>query len=86
VIGTDSLSSNKKLSMLEEMKIIQDHFPSVKPEELIRWATVNGAEALGEGSTYGTIEPGKRPGVVVIQDLDLENLKLLEGTTVKRLI
>jgi cytosine/adenosine deaminase-related metal-dependent hydrolase len=86
VIGTDSLSSNKKLSMLEEMKIIQEHFPSVKPEELIRWATVNGAEALGEGGTYGTIEPGKRPGVVVIQDLDLENLKLLEGTTVKRLI
>ena len=86
VIGTDSLSSNKKLSMLAEMKIIQEHFPSVKLEELIRWATVNGVEALGEGDTYGTIEPGKRPGLVVIEDLDLVNLRLLEGTTVKRLI
>jgi len=72
--------------MLEEMKIIQDHFPSVKPEELIRWATVNGAEALGEGGTYGTIEPGKRPGVVVIQDIDFVNLKIMPETTVKRLM
>jgi cytosine/adenosine deaminase-related metal-dependent hydrolase len=86
MIGTDSLSSNKKLSMLAEMKIIQEYFPTVKLEEIIRWATVNGAEALGEGDTYGTIEPGKRPGLVVIKDLDLVNLRLLEGTTVKRLI
>jgi len=86
VIGTDSLSSNKKLSMLAEMKIIQEHFPSVKLEELIRWATVNGAEALGEGDTYGTIEPGKRPGLVVIEDIDLPHLKLLAESSVTRLI
>jgi Cytosine deaminase and related metal-dependent hydrolases len=86
VIGTDSLSSNMKLSMLSEMKIIQEHFPSVKLEEIIRWATVNGAEALGEEDKFGTIEPGKRPGLVLIEDLDLENLKLQNETTVTRLI
>ncbi|MGD0341273.1 MAG: amidohydrolase family protein [Bacteroidales bacterium] len=86
VIGTDSLSSNKKLSILSEMKIIQEHFPTVKLEELIRWATINGAEALGEGNAFGTIEPGKKPGLVVMQDLDLENLKILPETSAKRLI
>jgi len=86
VIGTDSLSSNKKLSILREMKIIQEHFPSVKLEELIRWATINGAEALGERDGFGTIEPGKRPGLILLQDLDLVNLRLLEETTVRRLI
>jgi Cytosine deaminase and related metal-dependent hydrolases len=86
VIGTDSLSSNKKLSILSEMKIIQEHFPSVKLEDLIRWATINGAEALGEGDTFGTLEPGKKPGLLLIEDADLVNLKLLPETTVKRLI
>ena len=86
VIGTDSLSSNRKLSMLAEMKIIQEHFAAVKLEELIRWATGNGAEALGEGGTYGTIAPGKRPGLVVIEDIDLVNLKILPESRVRRLI
>ncbi len=86
VIGTDSLSSNKKLSILREMGIIQERFTSVKLEELIRWATINGAEALGEGDGFGTIEPGKRPGLILLQDLDLVNLRLLEETTVRRLI
>jgi aminodeoxyfutalosine deaminase len=86
VIGTDSLSSNKKLSILSEMKIIQKHFPSIKLDELIRWATINGAEALGEGDAYGTIEPGKKPGLLLIEDIDLVNLRLLPETRVKRLI
>jgi aminodeoxyfutalosine deaminase len=86
VIGTDSLSSNKKLSILSEMKIIQEYFPSIKLDEIIRWATINGAEALDEGDTFGTIEPGKRPGLLLIEDLDLENLRLLKETRVKRLI
>jgi aminodeoxyfutalosine deaminase len=86
VIGTDSLSSNKKLSILREMKIIQEHFPSVTLEELIRWATINGAEALGENHTYGTLEPGKKPGLLLIQDLDLVNFRLLPEKRVKRLI
>jgi aminodeoxyfutalosine deaminase len=86
VIGTDSLSSNKKLSILREMKIIQEHFPLVKLEELIRWATINGSEALGESHTYGTLEPGKKPGLLLIQDLDLINFRLLPETNMRRLI
>ncbi len=85
-IGTDSLASNRKLSILEELKTLQLHFPSVTLEELIKWATLNGAKALGKDSIYGKIEPGKKPGLILLRDVDLQNLKLNQETTVTRLL
>jgi cytosine/adenosine deaminase-related metal-dependent hydrolase len=37
VTGTDSLASNSKLSILSELKILQEHFPDIGLENLIRW-------------------------------------------------
>ncbi|HEY3388150.1 MAG TPA: amidohydrolase family protein [Prolixibacteraceae bacterium] len=85
-IGTDSLSSNRQLSMLEEMKTIQSHFPSIPLNEIVTWATRNGAEALEMGDWAGTIEVGKRPGINLITGMDLPHLKLLPQSKVKRLI
>ena len=48
IIGTDSLASNKKLDILEELKTLQFHFPSLSIEDLVSWATINGAKALGK--------------------------------------
>ena len=86
VIGTDSLSSNHRLSMLSEIRTIQDHFPDIPLDIIIRWATVNGARALGEESWAGTIAPGKKPGLVLIRNADLVNMKILSGSTAQRLI
>jgi len=86
VIGTDSLASNNKLSIVSELKIIQQHFPDITLEKMIKWATINGARALGEEQNYGTIEPGKKPGLILLEDMDLINLRLLPETTVKRLL
>ena len=86
VIGTDSLASNRKLSILSELRILQEHFPSLSLEELVRWGTINGARALGEDKNYGKIEPGKKPGLILLEDMDLINLRLLPETTVKRLL
>jgi cytosine/adenosine deaminase-related metal-dependent hydrolase len=85
VIGTDSLASNDSLSILSELKTLQFNFPSISLEELVRWATINGARALGEEQSYGTIEPGKKPGLLLLENLDMSNLKFLPETTVKRL-
>jgi cytosine/adenosine deaminase-related metal-dependent hydrolase len=57
VIGTDSLSSNTSLSIINELKTIHSHFPSFSLETLIGWATINGAKALGEDMNTGSIEP-----------------------------
>ncbi|HKK77142.1 MAG TPA: amidohydrolase family protein [Saprospiraceae bacterium] len=83
-IGTDSLTSNWQLSVLEEMKVIARYQSYVPFETLLRWATLNGAEALGFDKDLGSLEPGKRPGVLC---LDLkEDLKLRLDTRVERLV
>jgi aminodeoxyfutalosine deaminase len=86
VVGTDSLASNKNLSILSELKLISHHLPSVKLEEMIRWATINGARALGEDENFGRIEPGRKPGMLLLENVDLVNFKLLPETIVTRLV
>ena len=82
-IGTDSLTSNWQLSVLEEMKTIAKYQSYIPFKTLIRWATLNGAEALGFEEDLGSLEVGKTPG------LNLLNLKddflLSKDTTVTRL-
>lgn len=86
VIGTDSLASNYKLSILEELKTLQRNFPSLSIEELVRWGTVNGARALGEEDRFGKIEEGKNPGLLLLENVDLQNMKLLPDSLVRRLV
>lgn len=86
VIGTDSLASNTKLNILSELITLQQNFPSLSIQDLIGWATINGAEALGEENRFGKIEPGKKPGLLLIQNVDLKNMKLLTDSFVTRLI
>ena len=85
-IGTDSLSSNHQLSMLAEIKTIQANFPAIPLDEIVTWATHNGAEALEMSDWAGTIEPGKKPGINLISGMDLKHLQLLPQSKVKRLI
>lgn len=68
VLGTDSLASNWSLSILDEIKTIQKHFPEVPLEEMLRWATINGATALQMENRLGSFEKGKKPGVVLISE------------------
>lgn len=86
VIGTDSLSSNNKLDILGELITLQLNFPSVSLNDLVRWATVNGARALGEEGVFGSIEPGKKPGLLLLEGVDLQNMKLTQGSFVTRLV
>lgn len=61
-LGTDSLASNNALSIFAEMQTLQEHF-AVPVEELLQWATLNGAEFMGITDRYGSLESGKRPGI-----------------------
>lgn len=81
-IGTDSLSSNWSLSVVEELKMFHD----IPLDELLRWATINGAKALGIADKYGSIEVGKRSGIVCLSGVDLENFTLAEQTQARRII
>ena len=86
VIGTDSLASNSNLSILEELKTLQFNFPDTPVEDLLYWATMNGAKALGEEKRFGSIERSKKPGLLLLENVDLQNMKLLPESFVTRLI
>lgn len=62
-IGTDSLTSNWQLSVLEEMKTIARFQSYVDFETMLKWATLNGAEALGYQRELGSLKVGKTPGL-----------------------
>jgi len=76
VFGTDSLASNHSLNILDEIKTIQKNFPSVPLEEMLKWATYNGAKALQMDDKLGSFEKGKQPGIVLINS-NLEGIKRL---------
>ena len=83
-IGTDSLTSNWQLSVLEEMKTIAKYQSFIPFATLLRWATLNGAEALGFEKELGSLQKGKQPGVNL---LTLgKKQELTERTRVKRLV
>ena len=84
-IGTDSLTSNWQLSILEEMKTIKKYQSYIDDLEIIRWATKNGAEALGYND-LGRLEPGLSPGINWIDvRVDNESFDLSKARTISKL-
>lgn len=84
-IGTDSLASNTSLSMLDELKCFED----VPAREVLQWATINGAEALGLEQQLGSMEKGKRPGLVLIDKMEARHdgeLYIAKDAAARRLI
>jgi len=81
-LGTDSLASNTRLSVLEEMKIVHRHAPDIPLAMLVQWATLNGARALGFDNFCGSFEKGKTPGVNLITGIDFEKMKLTDKSGV----
>ena len=69
-LGTDSYSSNHQLSIWSEIQTIQKHFPDISMEQLLVWATSNGAQALEMDHLIGTLEAGKKPGLVLVKPDD----------------
>lgn len=84
-VGTDSLSSNDSLDMVSELRCLQENFSEVPLGEMLIWACRNGAEFLGKRAILGSIEPGKRPGIVLIDGLSPEG-RLTDASASRRLV
>jgi hypothetical protein len=63
---------------IQELELLRE--AGFHPLEVIRSATLYGAQALGEESRLGSIEPGKLADLVVLDENPLANLKVLYGT------
>jgi cytosine/adenosine deaminase-related metal-dependent hydrolase len=68
---------------IRELELLRE--AGFHPLEVIRAATLSGAEALGLADQIGSIEPGKLADLVVVDENPLANLKVLYGTGAIRL-
>jgi cytosine/adenosine deaminase-related metal-dependent hydrolase len=81
-IGTDSLASARHLSMIENMLLLGN----IPLNELLTYATLNGAKALGIADKKGSLEVGKQPGLAVISGVDMQTMRLTTESESRRII
>lgn len=81
-IGTDSLASARRLSMVDNLMLLGD----IPLERLLSYATINGAKALGIDATKGSITLGKRPGLVIVEGVDYKTMRLTPEARTYRLL
>lgn len=72
-IGTDGAPTNNRMDMVDEMwvtSLIHKGWrldPTVvKAQEILKMATINGARALQDEKLYGSLEPGKKADLIII--------------------
>jgi hypothetical protein len=63
---------------IRELELLRES--GFHPLEVIRAATLKGAEALGAEDKIGSIEVGKFADLVILEENPLQNLKVLYGT------
>lgn len=68
---------------IQEMELMRE--AGFHPLEVIRSATILGAEAVGLDAEIGTIQIGKKADLVIVPENPLANLKVLFGTGALRL-
>jgi hypothetical protein len=78
-VGTDSgyTFNLYGFSFVREMELLRE--AGFHPLEVVRAATLEGAEALGMAAELGSLEPGKLADMVVVDENPIENLKVLYG-------
>jgi len=79
-VGSDSgfIFQLYGFAYIRELELLRE--AGFHPLEVIRAATLKGAEALGAADRLGTIQVGKLADLVIVEENPLKNLKVLYGT------
>ncbi len=80
-LGTDSLSSNHSLSLLEEMKALN----GVPLVSRLEWATKFGAMAL-QLDDLGEVEVGRHPSLVALSGVDFQRAEIGENSRIEKIV
>ncbi|MEJ2689995.1 MAG: amidohydrolase [Deltaproteobacteria bacterium] len=72
-LGTDGCASNNDLDLFGEMdscaklhKLVSDEPTAVTANQVLAMATTNGAEVLGQASRIGSLAPGKKADIILL--------------------
>lgn len=72
--------------ILKYLIFIKEHNPGISLEEQISLVTYKAACALNIEQEYGSLEKGKKPGINLLTNLDLQTLKITDDTQIIRII
>ncbi|MFT7589633.1 MAG: adenine deaminase, partial [Limisphaerales bacterium] len=73
LVGTDSLASNDRLSILDELIEIAVDSLDFDPTELVQFACWNAARFFGWEAEFGAFEKGMKPGINLITEAENGN-------------
>lgn len=85
-VSPSTLDFKSSKTILNLLKRIQQNNESVALEVLIKIFTLEMAKSNQLENNLGSIEPAKRPGLIVISAIDYKNMKLTENSSLKKLI
>lgn len=79
-VGSDSgfIYALYGFAYVRELELLQE--AGFHPLEVVKAATINGAELLGLDDDIGTIEVGKKADLLIVDENPLKNFKVLYGT------
>ncbi|HXF64852.1 MAG TPA: amidohydrolase family protein [Caldilineaceae bacterium] len=85
-LGSDQAAGNNCNNVFNEMKLtalfnkIKHRDPTVMPAwEVLRMATIEGAQAIGLGDQIGSLEPGKQADIILVDLTEPNLLPILEA-------
>lgn len=85
VLGTDSLASNYRLNMIDELRVLSEAYPHIAAERWVDAATAHGSSLIPEWQNLGKIALGTRPGLVHVWPVDNVHKKILPETESHRI-
>lgn len=74
------------ISVIQEMLTLQNYFPKILLNRLIKYVCFDGAKKMQVDNLYGSFEKGKNPGVNIISGIDFKKMRLNPNAKVKRII
>jgi hypothetical protein len=80
------LATGGRIDMLGLMVELQKGPAQISFQALLEMASINGALAAGYEKTTGSLSTGKQPGLCIIEGADIANMRLLQGSRLRRLL
>lgn len=84
--SNEASSGWESLSTFNQIKLLLEHFPLLTFAEVLVWATIDAAKALGVDNELGSIELGKKPGLNLIAPFNFEDMRPRNSSKLRPLI
>lgn len=79
LLGTDSLISNKEMSLIKEMYLFQQNY-NLNFEEILKAVTTNPAKFFNKENKFGKIKKGYSSGLVNIKNFNINKMQLTKDS------